>query len=60
MRNVKLLLAAESLTNVLDPPLAVLADNATATQRAAYKKWADDDKTNKYYVIALINNDFQK
>ena len=57
LKNLRIILTFEKLDHVLDQKPIVLPNQPTAEQRAAYKKWMDEDSRVKCYVLASMSNE---
>ena len=59
LNNLRSILTSEKLSHILDQDLVVLSNHPTTDQRAAFKKWMDEDSQVKCYVLASMSNKLQ-
>ena len=59
LKNLRIILTLEKLSHVLDQDPKVVPNHHTTEQRAAFKKWIDEDSRVKCYVLASISNELQ-
>ena len=60
LQNLRIVLNSEKLIYVLDQEVPALPARPSADQRAALKKWIDEDNKVKYYILASMSNDLQQ
>ena len=57
LKNLRIVLTSEKLGYVLDQKSIVLPNRPTTEQRAAYKKWTDENRQVKCYMLTSISNE---
>ena len=60
LRNLRIILNSEKISYVLDQKPLFLPNRPTTESRIAFKKWADDDKKVKCYILASMTNELQR
>ena len=60
LKNYRIILSSKKLTHNLDQDPPVMPARLTAEQRASLKKWMDDDKKARYYMLGAMSDDLQR